>query len=174
MTEAQDNFRKWFAEPLQQLNANGDAAFAVMMITFPLLERYLREKSGVVEGDLNDSFHDEFYRIFSAPSRHLVPKLWHSYRNGLLHQATFSKKNKYGKVMPSSFITSRVALIEYDGGDDAFFVNPKAFSEKVIATIQADFSVFEATSSSYHPLPQIHSTPPTFLPDGGPPPSGVM
>lgn len=172
MTEAKDNFEKWFVTPLKALNADGDAAFSVLMITFPLLERYLREKSQVKEQDLDDHFYDEFHSILGAPTRALVPKLWHAYRNGLLHQATFSKRNRKGVVMPSSFITSDVELIEYDASDDAFYVNPKAFSEKVIEEIGNNFSVFQAAGSENHPLARVEPANPDSY-DDGPTPSGV-
>ena len=136
MTDANDNFQKWFVAPLRLLNADGHAAFAVLMIAFPLLERYLRQKSGTHEANLGDAFFDEFHNIFKVPSRDLVPRLWQCYRNGLLHQATFSKRTRGGQVMPDSFITCGVDLIEYDAQCGAFFVNPKAFSERIINEIQ--------------------------------------
>jgi len=174
MTTEQDNFQKWFVSPLRTLNKEADAAFTVLMVAIPLLERYLREKSGVDEGDLNDAFYDEFHTIFGAPARDLVPKLWRCYRHGLLHQATFSKRNRRGRVMPASFITSQVALIEYDSQEDAFYVNPETFSEKVIVEIQHNFGVFEARSSVNHPLPQVRSTSGATDPGDVPPPTGVL
>ena len=47
-----DNFRAWFSKILEGLYSVQDAGFPILMISFPLLERYLREKSGVHEGNL--------------------------------------------------------------------------------------------------------------------------
>ena len=173
MTTSQDNFHKWFVSPLEALNEDEHAAFVVLMVAFPLLERYLREKSGVGEGALTDHFYDKFYKIIRAPSRDRVPDLWHSYRNGLLHQATFSKKKRNGRVMPASFITSAVSLIEYDSDNGSFYVNPKTFSEKIITEIQDNFDVFEGMSSENHPLPQVRSIPPVADTGDTPRESGV-
>ncbi|MFN9289763.1 MAG: hypothetical protein ACK6EB_16970, partial [Planctomyces sp.] len=106
--------------------------------------------------------------------RGLVPRLWHAYRNGLLHQATFSKQNRRGTVMPNSFITSSVALIDYDSTKDAFFVNPKGFSEKVIHAVENDFGVFGAASSASHPLSTVTSAASAGVPYSSPGPTGVM
>ena len=45
MATAEDDFRKWFVESLAPLRSNGDAGFVFAMVAFPLLERYLRNKS---------------------------------------------------------------------------------------------------------------------------------
>lgn len=37
-----ENFKRWFIEPLKSLKDDQDAGFIFAMITFPLLERYLR------------------------------------------------------------------------------------------------------------------------------------
>ena len=46
MATAEDDFRKWFVESLAPLRSNGArAGFVFAMVAFPLLERYLRNKS---------------------------------------------------------------------------------------------------------------------------------
>ncbi len=54
-----NNFRSWYSNILHDLYSKQDAGFIILMISFPLLERYLREKSGVHEGNLTDSFYSE-------------------------------------------------------------------------------------------------------------------
>jgi hypothetical protein len=59
------NFNRWFKEPLLEMQGNPEAGFIVVMISLALLERYLREKSGVPENDgVNASFHREFTKLF--------------------------------------------------------------------------------------------------------------
>ena len=42
MATDRENFQAWFVKPLKKLYKNPDAGFPIMMIAFPLLERYLR------------------------------------------------------------------------------------------------------------------------------------
>src|SRR6266481_6170130 len=83
-----DNFIKWFKEPLQCLYKNEHAGFVVVMLSLPILERYLREKSGVCEKtSLDDRFYGEFLKMFpSVKDIPTVRTFWRVYRHGLLHQ----------------------------------------------------------------------------------------
>jgi hypothetical protein len=57
MANAEADFRKWFVESLAPLRTNGDAGFIFVFVAFPLLERYLRRKSGCPDGqNLTDGF----------------------------------------------------------------------------------------------------------------------
>ena len=49
MKENYENFIRWFKEPLSSLYKNPHAGFAIVILSLPILERYLREKSGVCE-----------------------------------------------------------------------------------------------------------------------------
>jgi hypothetical protein len=164
MKEDYDNFIKWFKEPLKCLYQNDDAGFIILMVSLPLLERYLREKSGVHEGNLNDSFYKKFVEMFpSVNDKGIAKKFWQIYRNGLLHQATLSLKAKNGTIILAAGGHGDAPKIKYDGygaQGEMFTVSPRKFSEKVILTIESDFATFEGMSSANHPLAQI-------LPDTG-------
>src|SRR5260370_33667137 len=91
------NFKYWYSDILNRLYANGNAGFVILMIAFPLLERYLREKSGVHEAYLTDPFYDELRRVFPVlPDNAVAGQFWQVYRNGLLHQVTLSQQNRKG------------------------------------------------------------------------------
>src|ERR1035438_9866201 len=98
MTQA--DFDNWFVHPITLLNAEPHGAFSVLMIALPLTERYLREKSGCHEGHLDDRYYMEFINLFPGLTVDLARKFWHSYRNGLLHQSTFSRQANSGAIMP--------------------------------------------------------------------------
>jgi hypothetical protein len=44
------NFEVWYKAILEGLYSNRNAGFVILMVAFPLLERYLREKSGLHDG----------------------------------------------------------------------------------------------------------------------------
>jgi hypothetical protein len=77
MSNAETDFRRWFVDSLAPLRNNGDAGFIFVMVAFPLLERYLRNKSGTAEGEsLGTDFFDLLGEVLavlsertSAPSR---------------------------------------------------------------------------------------------------------
>ena len=56
MNDTQERFTMWFKKPLEGLYEDPNAGFVILIATLPLLERFLREKSGVGERDLNDDF----------------------------------------------------------------------------------------------------------------------
>jgi hypothetical protein len=178
-------FENWFVEPLKTLNSQSHGAFAVLMIALPLTERYLREKSGCHEGNLDKNFYAEFMKLFPLQTEDLARKFWHLYRNGLLHQATFSLQNQKGCIMPQAWISSKIpgnpsTIIKYDAATDMFILQPKEYSEEIVRVIQADFQTFLGTGSPNHPPPKTEY-PPSWPKDAktpsssnfGPPPTGT-
>ncbi|MCR4286894.1 MAG: hypothetical protein NUW09_02650 [Deltaproteobacteria bacterium] len=149
-----DNFRAWYTQILEGLYSKQDAGFAILMISFPLLERYLREKSGVHEGKLNGLFYSELQKIIPAlTSIESATQFWQVYRNGLLHQVTLSRKDHKGIEMPIGWLHQDADLLSLDTGG-GFKVHPVKFSKKVIDVIEKDFGVFEGPNSPNHPLPK--------------------
>lgn len=156
MNQNLNNFRSWYVNILNELYSKEDAGFTILMISFPLLERYLREKSGVHEGNLNDSFHNELQTVFPAlTTLETAKQFWHVYRNGLLHQVTLSMKDRKGIQMPTSWLHKEVDILKIDNSGD-FWVHPVKFAKKVIEVIENDFTTFEGQHSANHPLPRIH------------------
>ena len=83
MAKTYDNFLKWFKEPLHCLYKNDDAGFVILIISLPILERYLRQKSGVYEGKLNSQFYGAFLKMFpSIKNEGIARRFWDVYRNG--------------------------------------------------------------------------------------------
>ncbi len=66
MSDNHDNFVKWFKEPLNCLYQNTDAGFIILMGSLPLLERYLRQKTGIFEDKLDPTFYKAFTDIFPS------------------------------------------------------------------------------------------------------------
>jgi hypothetical protein len=152
------NFKCWYSDILNGLDANGNAGFVILMVAFPLLERYLREKSGVHEGDLTDPFYDELRHVFPAlPDNAVARQFWQVYRNGLLHQVTLSQQNRQGLQMPDGWLSSHVDALTIDASGD-FWVHPAKFAKTVIQMIETDFTTFEGQHSVSHPLPVVHVT----------------
>lgn len=78
-----DLFRRWFKQPLADLYNNPDAGFPVLMITLPLLERYLREKGNNHQEKLQDDFHKELGQMLPSLSDIATSrKFWRFYRHG--------------------------------------------------------------------------------------------
>jgi hypothetical protein len=150
MSENLDNFSKWFKNPLSRLHKNTDAGFIILIVSLPLLERYLREKTGNFENPtLDDKFYDEFVNLFpSVGDTKAARKFWEIYRRGLLHQATLKSPN--GTVQAGLHNAAQDIQVGYDAEGSIFTVSPVKFSQKVIETIESDFPTFEAATSSRH------------------------
>jgi hypothetical protein len=149
------NLEDWYVATLDRLYQIETAGFPILIIALPLLERFLRQKSGTFEKTkLNDQFYVELGRIFPIIAGYDVSRdFWQVYRNGLLHQVTFSeKKRKNSVVIPKGKITNFPEAIGVDPAGN-FMVDPKKFAEKVVETILADFTTFDGADSPEHAFP---------------------
>jgi|SRR6266705_654578 len=152
------NFDRWFKEPILELQEDPNAGFIIVMISLALLERYLREKSGVTEGKLNAGFRAEMMKLFPVIASDDIAKIfWAVCRNGLMHQATF--RTTWGGKNVTMGLLESAAEIEhrYGSSGDTFMISPTRFSNRVIEVIENDPSTFEAPHSPNHPLSQVSS-----------------
>jgi hypothetical protein len=126
-----------------------------MFVTFPLLERYLRNKSGCCpEGEtLNDGCLKPLAKMFpEIEGRERV--FWDCYRNGLLHQATFptaklKKREKIWIELPAAGISGYDRRpVYFDPTINAFLVNPISLFDHVTAQILKEFDVYENAQKS--------------------------
>lgn len=155
------NFRSWFGDVLANLYENHHAGFAVVMVAFPILERYLRQKTNLTqEQSLSDAFYDELRVVFSElSSGDMARQFWSVYRNGILHQVTFSSKSRKQNPLPNGVLSYDVNRLTIDHRGN-FFMNPVAFAKQVVEVVEANFSTFEGTgNSSAPPLPVVHRLP---------------
>ena len=84
-----DRFQYWYSEPIEILLKNEHTGFAVMTLTLPILERYLRHKLNIPpSAKLTPDFHAELARLIPEFQRVPTLEFWSNYRHGLLHQAT--------------------------------------------------------------------------------------
>lgn len=163
MTEVE--FRKWYQEPVAELQKLEGAGFPQMLIALPLIERYLRQKSGIGEAtSLSDPFFKELKVVFpELDSENIDAKsFWQVFRNGLLHQVTMSQKPIRSTPAPPGALTYNDKMIKCDPGTGMILVNPTDFADRVLDTIKNDFGTFEGSHSPNHPLPIVHQSP---LPD---------
>jgi len=148
-------FIAWFVEPLEKLYEM-KAGFPILLISFPILERYLREVSGCAEKNLSDSFHYCFIERFQEiESVDQSRQFWKVYRHGLVHQLTFSLQLFKGEKIPPACITfdQDEAIQVLDEGE--LSINPIAFSKKIITEIIRNFEKMEGMHSPNHPTPFV-------------------
>jgi hypothetical protein len=162
MSQHFDDFKRWFSDIVAGLYPNDHAGFAILMITIPVLERYLRQKSGIYEKELNTSFYDELRRVFpTLPDNDAAKQFYHIYRNGLLHQVTLSQRNWRDQPMPKASVSRDYPQALKIDASGSFLVHPVKFAEKVIQTIEDDFTTFEGRGSVNHQLSVSHGNGPT-------------
>ena len=129
MSDTRDNFNRWYKGPLTLLYQNDDAGIPILMITLPLLERYLREKTGIHEetGVNSPDFNKALMQMFPGlPNERIAQKFWRVFRHGLCHQATL-------RVLPDLIfagLNNDAPALHTDGMN--FIVSPVKFSQKVI------------------------------------------
>jgi len=153
MNENRANFKNWYVDILAGLYPNREAGFVILLVTFPLLERYLREKSGIHEQlNLDPRFYQKLLDLF--PELETIdepPKFWEAYRHGLLHQVTIGHKRRKSGVSHDLESTLKT------DSSGKFWLHPVKFAKRVIQQIEDDFSTFEGGDSGNPPLPRIYS-----------------
>jgi hypothetical protein len=163
MSSNLENFNAWYVQVLEGLYDKRDAGIAVLMISLPLLERYLRRKHNLApEDDMTDPAMGGLCAMF--PELRAVPQaraFWNVYRNGFLHQATVSRSTRGGASLPDGWLTHDIAEPIRQEPDGTITVNPVLFSKTVISIILGDFAAFEADAP---PLPQVARRDPVTIP----------
>lgn len=156
-----DNFKSWYADTLQQLYPERDSGFVILMAVFPLLERYLRHKSGLTHKDnLDDRFIDDLGKIFPVLSdRRKAWDFWNVYRNGILHQATLSRMNRKGNILPEGWLSNDINSAVSVESDGSFLIHPVLFSKHVLDIIENDFAIFEKGTAASTKLPRVKPHP---------------
>lgn len=164
LTDAnREMFRQQFKEPIELLIAKKHTGFALMMITLPLLERLLRGRTQLKDArKLTEPFYTELFRIFPALKNVEGAKaLWQSFRNGILHQATFSLKRSGSDVDFSGIIgfqeLSGPAVALARSGTPGHehivcMVDPATFSKTVLVEVENDLETFQTAEPEKHPL----------------------
>jgi hypothetical protein len=153
------NYRAWYADLLPTLFKDTNAGFAILMVTFPLLERYLRQKGGLTPQDsLNDGCWNELRVLFAKLSdNQRASQFWTVYRNGILHQVTLSREKRNLSALPVGFIGHESPeAVEVDANGD-FWVQPVLLCKRVLDAIERDFALFEGKATVGTPLPKVAS-----------------
>jgi hypothetical protein len=158
--ESLSNFREWYVDVLESLYPKRASGIAALMISFPLLERYLRQTNGLKpDQDLNDSCMDTLKTLFAAlPDTATAWDFWRVYRNGLLHQATLSTHTRKGKILPAGSMTHSLGVplaVKPNGG---FILQPVLFSKEVVRAIETNFRIFDGAGTSGPRLPRVEKT----------------
>jgi hypothetical protein len=163
-----ENFRVWFAHYIRSLAGERNAGFLIVLVSFPLLERYLRQLTNAEPKSPK----------FIAGVLKVLPELgtvsaaqtfWTTYRHGLLHNVTMSSET-HGLTHDSPIVD-----IQPSG---KIWLNPVLFSQRVLSTIESDFATFEGGAPAL-PIVNIHEVAPGcpgapnfYLGTGAPPGQG--
>ena len=155
-----ENFKSWYADTLHKLYPDRNSGFAILMIAFPLLERYLRHKNRLTHKDnLSNGCMDELCIMFPAlPNRKAAWDFWNIYRNGILHQVTLSRM-KRDTVIPDGWLSHDIHSAISVESDGSFLVHPVLFSKHVLHIIENDFATFERGSAASTKLPKVKPYP---------------
>jgi hypothetical protein len=156
MDDARARFSRWFADVLRILPSIQGAGFASVIVSIALLERYLRELSGVHEkSSLDDRFYEALAGAFpSLKTNKAARRFWKIYRHGLLHQVAFSTAESDGGQKSFGGLRDDCEAVELTP-EGHFWVNPAKFAAAVVKLIEADFATFLGSHSPNHQLPVV-------------------
>jgi hypothetical protein len=166
MDEDLANFEAWYACVLATLYPNDKAGIAVLMLSLPLAERYMRQRNKVgPEAGLTDDCMRTLVAILPALRDVATARaFWTVYRNGFLHQATLSTVARGGSALPVGWLTHNSGepfVIRQDG---SFQVQPVLLSDAIVRAIRADFEVFAGTAAGAPRLARVERLDPVTIP----------
>lgn len=166
MNEDLDNFKAWFADVLTSLYPNRDAGIAVLTLSLPLAERYLRQKNRVgPEEALTDACMTSLIAVLPALRDVATARqFWAVYRHGFLHQATLSAVARGGASCRVGWLTHDTAEPFEIRPDGSFLVHPVLLSQQIVRAIEADFAVFAGTAAGAPPLARVERLDPVTIP----------
>jgi hypothetical protein len=159
-------FKQWYAAVLERLYPDRDAGFAIMLITIPILERYIRCKLDLPRGGaIGDEGIKAISRIFPEPgTREVIESVWDAARNGLLHQLTFFSETRSKEQLPVVRLTHDTLVAIRCEDDRSISINPVYFSKRVISQVLGDFDTFSRfAEDSITPLPRVRPWDPGSL-----------
>ena len=130
---SRENFEAWFGVPLRRLMRDPGSGLAVIMVAFPLLERYLRQraKSEPNKPPFNKELLGALPELGNLRNANLF---WSIYSHGLLHHVAFSR---------GTYLLSHDKPIVEVRKDGAVWLNPNLFAKRVLKVIRDDFSTFD-------------------------------
>lgn len=160
MSPHRENFDSWYKKVLELLYPHRDAGFGILLIAFPLLERYLRQKTGLTsEDNLSPAFFAELRQLFPAlATESMARQFWQIYRNSLLHEITLSQRTRSGTSLPVGSLSHDKPMVTIEP-NGRMWLNPVDFAQIVVATIELDFTTFEGIATSASRLPTVKAQP---------------
>jgi hypothetical protein len=152
--EAKRNFENWFAQTIDLLSEKEYAGIPLLMISFPLFERYSASL-------FSDKYEALAHTFNLEPNQAKV--LWQAFRNGLLHKASFNTdfvldgdRILVSKCGVSESLKKAVQISQNTNGQWEIFISPSRFSKQVIRVILNRFEDFFKANEKTPPLPQTH------------------
>jgi hypothetical protein len=141
LSQNRKDFEAWFVAVLRPLMMEDpNSGFVLAMVAFPLLERYLRRKSGASPKQI--AFQDALLAVLpELQNRDNAETFWKSYRHGLLHNVILDRDKDW--------LSLDVDIIRVDA--DRLWMNPALFAVRVVETIDKDFETFAKDPT----LPQV-------------------
>ena len=153
--DIKQKFQLWYKEPIETLIAKDEhTGFAVLMITLPILERYVRRKLSITSDNLTmqTGFFDELATLFPQfRSPKYAQRFWKCYRHGLLHQATLQLKDG----VAIAFVHGSVPILECSPDGREFRLSPNKFGRAVLSIVENDLETFEDSTGPPPQLPTI-------------------
>jgi hypothetical protein len=131
LSQNRSDFEAWFVGLIKSMLMDPNAGFVLAMVAFPLLERYLRRRTGAEPKQ--PAFQEALSAILpELQSRDVAVKFWGSYRHGLLHNVRLRDDKDW--------LSHEVPIIRVDA--DRLWMNPMHFAVRVVESIQRDFETF--------------------------------
>lgn len=127
------NFEAWFGSQLSALAGNRNAGFVVTMVCFPLIERYLKQRSRSEPNTkpFNQALLCALPELQNCDNANIF---WSTYRHGLLHNVALSKE--------SHGLSHDKPILEIHPNGQVW-LNPDLFAERILNLIRNDFTTFE-------------------------------
>lgn len=152
-------FERWFGRSIEKLAElpNGDGAFAALMISLPLYDRFIHAKLKLEGRPATDAFVQGEIEADLGLTDHQRRVFWAMFRNGFMHQG-MAKDGKTKWVI--SHVYGALPVFRTIAGQEVICLDPWKFTDRVLAKFRADHRLITASES--FPWPGIFILPSEF------------
>ncbi|HUU86354.1 MAG TPA: hypothetical protein VMX17_01205 [Candidatus Glassbacteria bacterium] len=158
--KAKENFRNWFVGTIDLLSKEEFTGIPLLMISFPLFERYADA--------IKKNKFQAFSEAFQLNNRKEALIVWKSFRNGILHNASFNTEvdlTEHKEYKSKEYIyqcgvkddiEKEVHIEQNERMQWTIFISPNKFAKKVIDLILDNFEGFYKVNEEVCPFSAIH------------------
>jgi len=138
---------RWFFTPIEKLKSKDDG-FAILILLFPLYEKYLKVSSQTPD-EIQFSNGNKVFEIIGKDlgvSKEIAYVVWQHFRNGLLHHAMIKESTEYSFHLCQNGEAIHICDVKKEIGKKEIGVNPFKMREILLKKLKSNMDIWQNDS----------------------------